>query len=255
VARPPLRRIVLALITIVVAATCIRLGFWQLGRLHGREAINVRIAAGFAAAPRPLPDLLAGTSDPATLAFRRTEARGTYDPSHEVIFYGRNSTEGLAGNQVLTPLVLDDGTALLVDRGWVPADAVTPPVEGEAAAPTGVVDVSGVLFPPDLTTPAPPSASPQTLVRQVDLVSLGDQMPYRLLPVYLLLQSQDPPQQGDLPQPPPLPELTNGPHASYAFQWFSFATIALVGYVVLSRRDRRDRPPAEGSASDVEGDA
>ena len=47
-----------------------------------------------------------------------------------------------------------------------------------------------------------------------------------------------------MPEPPPLPQLTNGPHLSYAFQWFSFATIAIVGYVVLVGRDRRDEVAA-----------
>ena len=58
--------------------------------------------------------------------------------------------------------------------------------------------------------------------------------------MYLLLQTQRPSQQGALPEPPPLPPLTNGPHLSYAVQWFSFATIAIVGYIVLLRRDRSD---------------
>ena len=37
--------------------------------------------------------------------------------------------------------------------------------------------------------------------------------------------------------PAPLPELTEGPHLNYAIQWFAFATIAAVGYVILVRRE------------------
>ncbi|MGE5226285.1 MAG: SURF1 family protein [Planctomycetaceae bacterium] len=249
-ALPPLRRVILLLVAIVVAATCVRLGLWQLSRLHGRRQVNAVIAANFAQPPRPLQDLMAHT-DPASLGYRQAEVRGTYDPAHEVILFGRSSAEGRSGNQVLTPLVMNDGTTILVNRGWVPPQDVTTPLTGEAAAPTGPVDVSGILFPPDARTPPAPGATPSPVVTIVNLEQLSAQMPHPLLPVYLLLQHQQPAQPGPLPEPPPMPVLDDGPHLSYALQWFSFATIALVGYVVLVRRDRRDerraaRAEAEG---------
>jgi surfeit locus 1 family protein len=220
-----------------VAATCIRLGVWQLDRLHGRKDANAAIAAAEAMPPRPLPELVSETTDRASLRFRPAVANGTYDPAHEVLLYGRSSREDVAGDQVLTPLRLSDGTAVVVDRGWVPIDQDAP-VTGAAAAPTGSVTVTGVLFPPDaISSPAPPASE---RVTKVDLGQIGAALPYPILPVYLLLEQQAPPQPGALPEPPPLPTLDNGPHLSYAVQWFSFAAIALIGYVVLLRRDRRD---------------
>lgn len=239
-ARPSFRRIVLLIVTIVVAGVCVRLGFWQLDRLHGRRDINTLIEAGFAQPPQPLTDLLARTGDPHSLAFRRAEVAGTYDTAHEVILYGRTSAGGDTGNHVLTPLLLDDGTALLVDRGWVPLEQGEPPVAGAAATPTVRVDVAGVLFPPDAETAAASGASPVLQVTKIDPGKLGAQLPYPILPIYLLLQEQRPAQTGGLPEPAPLPELTEGPHLSYAIQWFAFATIAVVGYGVLVRRDRRE---------------
>src|SRR5205823_9003098 len=240
---PPLRTIVLTAVTLVIVLTCIRLGFWQLDRLRGRKQANAGITAAQAAPPRPLPVLLAGTSDPRSLRFRRALATGTYDPAHEVLLYGRSSVEGDPGDQVLTPLRLADGTGVVVDRGWVPIDQGVP-VSGEAAAPTGTVTVAGVLFPPDAVAVPTGTPSPIERITKVDVGQIGAQLPYPVLPVYLLLQTQRPPQQGPLPEPPPLPPLTNGPHLSYAFQWFSFATIAIVGYIVLMRRDRRDEVTA-----------
>jgi len=231
---------VLLVVTIVVAGVCVRLGFWQLDRLHGRRDINAQIEAGFAQPPQPLNDLLAHIADPHPLAFRRAEAAGTYDAAHEVILYGRTSAGGDTGNHVLTPLVLDDGTALLVDRGWVPLDQGEPPVSGVASPPTGRVDVAGVLFPADAETATAAGASPVLQVTKIDTGKLGAQLPYPILPVYLLLQEQRPAQAGGLPDPAPLPELTEGPHLSYAIQWFAFATIAVVGYGVLVSRDRRE---------------
>jgi surfeit locus 1 family protein len=232
---PRLRTAVLTAITVVIVITCIRLGFWQLDRLHGREAANVAIAAAEASPPRPLPAMLAATNDPTSLRFRPTVATGTYDPAHEVLLYGRSSIEGEPGDQVLTPLRLPDGTGLVVDRGWIPIDQGVP-VTGDAAAPTGTVTVAGVLFPPDALTVPTGAASPVERITKVDLGQIGAQLPYPIAPIYLLLQTQRPPQQGSLPEPPPLPPLTNGPHLSYAFQWFSFATIAIVGCIVLLRR-------------------
>jgi surfeit locus 1 family protein len=42
-----------------------------------------------------------------------------------------------------------------------------------------------------------------------------------------------------LPRRLPPPELTNGPHLSYAIQWFSFAAIVLIGSFTLFRRTVR----------------
>ena len=229
-----------------MAATCIRLGFWQLDRLHGREDANAAIAAAEALPPRPLAALLSETADPASLRFRSIAASGTYDPAHEVLLYGRSSVEGETGNQVLTPLRLADGTAIVVDRGWVPIDQDVP-VTGEAAAPGGSVTVTGVLFPPDAITGGAAPASQR--ITEVDLGQIGAAVPYPILPIYVLLQRQDPPQPGTLPEPPPLPPLTNGPHLSYAVQWFSFAAIALIGSVVLLRRDRREDAASAASMS------
>jgi surfeit locus 1 family protein len=237
-------------VTFVVVATCVRLGFWQLDRLHGRKDANAAIAAAEAMPPRPLTTLTAGTADPSSLRFRPTVAAGTYDPAHELLLYGRSSAEGQTGDQVLTPLRLGDGTAVIVDRGWIPLDQDVP-VTGDAAAPTGTVRVAGILFPPDAISSPQAEATPADRVTEVDLGKIGAAIPYPILPVYVLLQHQDPAQTGGLPEPPPLPPLTNGPHLSYAAQWFAFAAIAVIGFIVLLRRDRTE---AAASLARVSGE-
>jgi cytochrome oxidase assembly protein ShyY1 len=214
---------------LLAAAVCIRLGVWQLDRLEQRRAANARILHGLAAPPLRL-DAAASGED---LAFRRATVRGRWDPAHEVILYGR-PLEGRPGNHVLTPLVLGDGRALLVDRGWVPAEIDAGPVGGGAAAVGVEVEVTGTLLPAD--GGGAPASSPVRVVRSVDVALLDAQIPSDLIDgVYLLLASQRP--AVDEPVPAPLPELTEGPHRSYAIQWFLFAAIALVGSVLLARRD------------------
>jgi len=223
------RHIILIAIAAIVAFTCVRLGFWQLNRLHGRRDVNAMLEARGAQTPATITSL-----QPGAMPYRHVTVTGTYDPAHEQILSGRTSQQGDPGNLVLTPLVLRDGTAVIVDRGWVPLETQTPPVGGAAAAPTGTVTVSGLALPPDQVSDPPVNPSP-ALVTRIDL-GRGD-LPYGLLPVYVLLQDQQPAQaQPEIVAPP---GFDDGPHLSYAIQWFSFATIAVVGCVVLLVRDRR----------------
>ena len=62
-----------------------------------------------------------------------------------------------------------------------------------------------------------------------------------LYPVALQLIAQTPPQADDLPQPLDAPDLSEGPHFSYAVQWFIFTTIAVVGYPVILFKVARDK--------------
>jgi len=231
------RHIILIAIAAIVAFTCVRLGFWQLNRLHGRKDVNAMLEARGAQAPAPITSL-----QPDAMPYRHVTVTGTYDPAHEQILSGRTSDQGDPGNLVLTPLVLGNGTAVIVDRGWVPLETGTPPVGGTAAAPTGQVTVTGLALPPDQVSNPPVNPSPP-LVTRIDL-GRGD-LPYTLLPVYVMLQDQQPAQaQPEVLAPP---GFDNGPHLSYAIQWFSFATIAVGGCVLLLVRDRRgnsDEPAA-----------
>ena len=80
-------------------------------------------------------------------------------------------------------------------------------------------------------------------------MTIQSQLPYDIAPSYLLLQRQTPVQANGLPEPSPLPELSEGPHLSYAIQWFTFAVIAVAGFVVLALREGRD--PRSSESHDV----
>jgi surfeit locus 1 family protein len=233
------RHIMLIAIAAIVAFTCVRLGFWQLERLHGRRDVNAMLEQRGAQAAAPIASL-----SPDAMPYRHVTATGTYDPAHEQILSGRTSERGDPGNHVLTPLVLDDGTAVIVDRGWVPLETGTPPVGGTAAAPAGRVVVTGLALPPDQVSDPPVDPSPSVVTR-IDL-GRGD-LPYRLLPVYVLLQQQQPAQ--SQPEVVAPPGFDNGPHLSYAIQWFSFAAIAVAGCAVLLVRDRRGNSDAPAAVA------
>ena len=63
-------------------------------------------------------------------------------------------------------------------------------------------------------------------------------LPYPVLPVMVLLEDSTPP--ATYPRAVPLPQLDDGPHLSYAIQWFSFAAIALIGGGLWLRKQLLD---------------
>jgi surfeit locus 1 family protein len=232
---PSPRRVAIVAVALAVVATCVGLGFWQLRRLEDRRAANAVIASA-----RSAPAVtIRSAADVAVLApSRRVLAQGTYHLEGEVIVYGR-ARNGVPGHHVVTPLALDDGSAILVIRGWVPFRMDAAPVEEAAPIHRDVV-VEGFLVAAESQGGSPPDA--EGVVRSLDPGAIDRLLPFEVAPLVLQLEEQRPPQPGP-PTPVPPSELSEGTHLSYAIQWFSFAAIALVGAAALLRRDRRAATP------------
>ena len=225
----------LLILAVLLAALFVRLGFWQLHRLHERQDFKESVLRAEGAPVRPLGRVVSMHSDPDRVAYHRVAVRGRYLPGDEIVLYGRALHEE-PGNHVLTPLMTSSGAAILVDRGWVPVGMDHPPMP-RAAPPSGEVRVTGLLLPPEESS----SGSGRVrVVTRVDPAGIAGGLSYPLYPVYLQLQSQSPSQSGPLPVRLPPPDVFGGPpNLSYAIQWFSFAAIALIGYVILARRSER----------------
>ncbi|MFZ0491752.1 MAG: SURF1 family protein [Acidimicrobiia bacterium] len=221
-------------VVVVIAIVFVRLGFWQISRLHERQASNRQIEANLADSTAPLEEILSQGGD---LEYRHVTVVGEYAPRFEVLLRNR-SYEGEPGYHVLTPLELTAGTTVLVDRGWVPLGVEGPPVS--LAPLEGVVQVTGVIRTSKSAGsglgPKDPPSGTLTAVFWPDLQRLAGQMPGSLEPVYVELRSQVPAGGDAQPIPASDPVLTNGPHLSYTVQWFAFALIAIVGYGLLTRK-------------------
>lgn len=204
------RDVIAGVAAILIAATCVRLGIWQLDRLAQRRARNAALAERLALPPLELRGGI--TADSARQ--RRVVARGVYDFSAERTWPGR-SFDGTPGVALITPLRLVDGAAVLVDRGWVPSpDAFH--VDHASYRESDTAVVTGIAF-------IPPRGR-------------GDVSTEGFLPFIIQVETPEP--QRGLPRRWPAPAFDNGPHLSYAVQWFSFALIALVGTAALIRRGR-----------------
>ena len=108
-----------AIFVVLLAALCIRLGLWQIHRLEHRLDNNKVVTAHFKASPVELSTVLGkGQTVDAKHEWTRVTATGTYDVEHEVTVKF-TTRDGAPGVDVVTPLVLADGDAVLVDRGWM----------------------------------------------------------------------------------------------------------------------------------------
>lgn len=227
------------LLVLLLVVAMIGLAFWQLDRRQEKKDRNALIV-GRQEQPVAPVDEVVRPGDPTSLGddvkFREVTATGTYDQDAEVLVRNR-SFDGAPGSWVLTPLVLEDGTAVVVNRGWVSVtgEQTLSPV---ARPPTGRVTVEGSLQASQTRGafgPTDPGGEVLDTLSRVDLERYQEQVDEDLYPVWIQLATQDP-EQGVQPTPVPLPELDEGPHLGYAVQWFTFTLIALIGYPIILRR-------------------
>lgn len=226
-------------VVIVVAVVFVNLGFWQLRRLEDRRTINAVGESRFESAPTVLDDLLVSAgADVDSLEFRRVVVTGEFQPEHEVLIRSQVH-QGVAGFHVITPLLTEGGTAVLVNRGWVPLGFDRVPVT-EALPPEGEVTVEGWARPtqrrPALGPRDPGEGRLETMSR-VDIGRIAEQVPFDLEPIYLVLLGDRVEGQPLLSAPPTFDD--EGSHLAYAIQWFGFTLIGIFGYLALIRRTGR----------------
>ena len=220
------------LIVVVTVVAFVNLGMWQLRRLDERRALNTTIESRMAEDPIELGLLLATIGiDPEALEYRKVTTTGTYNAETEILLQAR-TLNGVSGHNVVTPLETPDN-AVAVNRGWVPIDSEGPPVP-DALPPAGTVTVDGILRVSETRGPTGVLEDDGSYrkIGRLDLELLAPQWGPALLPVYLQLETQDPPQ-GQYPSPLPPPEIGEGAHLSYAIQWFVFAAVAAIGFPIL----------------------
>lgn len=230
---PGWRRIVLFAITLVVGAGCAGLGIWQTRRLLARRAANhVALAA------RALPPIDASLGTTVLRPQRRAAITGTLDQEREFLLRNR-LVRGVPAVVVVTPVrVPGSDSALLVNRGYVPAaNAVDP--GGATWREESPRTFRGVLLPvPDRGDGNPVVHEGRESWFSLDLSAMRARLPYPVASLYLVAEpiAEDGPDHtigGKVypfrAEPPPLDE---GPHLMYAVQWFGIAA-AVIGFGVV----------------------
>ena len=248
------RKWILFTILIVLSMVLfVRLGFWQLDRLEQKRTYNATMAERWRQDPFDLnAEQLPQSLD--NLEFRRITADGYFDYASQIILKSQIYYDA-PGIALVTPFVFADGRAVLVARGWVPADQASPQAIAQLEEPAGA-PVLGLIKPsqaPPNGQPSTPPATPQSEWFRIDIPAIQAQMPYALEPAWI----QQLPETGRPIDKLPIREepmaLDEGNHMSYAVQWFSFALIAGFGYIMFVRyRERLASRPQLDNAQVIE---
>ena len=225
------------LFVLTMVVTMINLGFWQIRRLEERQERNSEIKAFLEAEPQEIETLLALP----TLPPDHTAALvvGRYLDEHSFLVANRTyDTE--PGNWLVTPMELSDGTVVVISRGWVPRLWAAGVHEHDLSAPDGEVMVVGRAF----SSVGGGSIGKNdiailTELNRLDLNRVFELTGLAVADLWVQLDQQHP-AVASLPVPVPPASLDDGPHLSYAFQWFFFSAGAIVVYGLILRRRHRE---------------
>lgn len=242
------------LLVVAMVVLMVNLGFWQKHRLEDRRDFNAEVRARSSEPIVPIeditPDVTADVDAP-DVQWRTITATGTYLRAEQVLIVNR-SQAGATGVNVVTPMALADGRLVLINRGFVPDTAEIPlPAAGEVEV-TGRLRATQQRSLGGLTE----AAGELTELFRIDIPRLAEQLPGPVLPVYVDLLAAVP-DQGPLPIPLPDPELGEGSHLSYMFQWWIFSVCVVVGWVLAVRRSigQNQRDQVDPDVSNTTGTA
>jgi surfeit locus 1 family protein len=226
------------LLVFLGTALCIRLGIWQLDRLEQRRAFNQQVES-----MRALPMLDLNQEQPGEISrmeWRAVEVQGEYDFENQIALRNQYN-EDQYGYHLMTPLQFEQG-AVLVDRGWIPAEGNSTAADWRKYDEKGMLKIEGQIrsgqTKPGLGGVAdtlPEEGKRLEIWNNANLSGIAKQMPYPILPVYIQPNVDENDSDPPIPYQPTV-ELTEGPHFGYALQWFTFATILFVGYPFFLRK-------------------
>lgn len=232
-----------AALAVAASVVMVLLGNWQLHRYQERSGINHRIDTADSIAAVPLTGLLAaptrsgaaGSAPGNDLAWTKVSISGRYDPSHEIQARGR-TVNGDVGFEIVTPLIQADGTAVLVDRGFVPAPAAATAAPTVPPAPIGQVTVVGQIHLSESRPSAIERRDGRLDTRRISVPKIAPEMPYPVYGAYVLLTSQTPAADPAFTQIP-IDHEDSWQNAGYTIQWWLFAAMALFAYGWLARKE------------------
>jgi cytochrome oxidase assembly protein ShyY1 len=215
---------------------------WQFRRHDERQARNQAVEASYRLAPVTIEDMPSGPST--DQEWRQVTMTGSYLPAGELVARLR-TVLGEPAFEVLTPFRLASGAVVLVNRGFVRPQRGGPGGSGRGggvpdytAAPGGEVTVIGRLRrdEPDQDRRVIEDGGHRQ-VYTINSATVGGDAGLAIRPGYVQLNPDQPGVLGALP----LPRTDAGPHLAYAWQWLAFGVMAIVGWVLVVRRELAER--------------
>jgi len=243
--------IALTVVALILQPAFWELSQWQWRRLHQRETYNAVIIKNQTVKPASLAELVSLTSGSQTIdktyEWRRIDITGSWLTNKQVLVR-KQTYESNLGFWVITPFKATSGLTILVNRGWIAASDSALDTPAVQNPPTGAVEILGRVRlitarskpgPTDLPTGQVDGVHPDEVLPNINHVSNS----------YLELTASNPQSTTSDLQDIPAPEVTEGPHRSYALQWIFFAIMTLIGWGVLVRKEIQVR--AEKTTSEM----
>jgi cytochrome oxidase assembly protein ShyY1 len=244
------RWVALTFFVVLFVPLAVYLGFWQFDRGDERDDFNQDLLSQLTSPPRAIDDSV----DLDSLAtWAPIVVSGQFDTATDILVR-RRTQGGYSGYYVLTPFRIDEQTSVLVNRGWlraVGAASINPAVP---PAPTGTLELKARWRPAETTQGPVPTDLPAYQIVAIDPSQIADTYPevgsvisegYLQSEIAQQVEgvlSTDSAGSGVTPlQPINLPTLSSGPHLGYAIQWLIFGSIAIVGWVILLKREVRPK--------------
>ncbi|HNJ96504.1 MAG TPA: SURF1 family protein [Ilumatobacteraceae bacterium] len=239
------------LFCVLMMVAMVNLGLWQLRRLDERRDFNATVKARTEQEVVPLDDIVppGEVADTHQLEYRPVEVSGSYLPD---LSYERSvRRDDMAGRDLFGVLQLDDGSIVVVNRGWL-SDGIPSPALPEGTvrlvARLRVSATNGTGQVGDTGT------EPMTIFR-VDVRAIGDDAGAQPRAMYVERITSDPAEPAEM-TPVPFPDLGEGPHFGYAVQWFLFTLGVVVCWALaVARKVGELKNPPDPNAIDPDAPA
>ncbi|MFM9914115.1 MAG: SURF1 family protein [Methylophilaceae bacterium] len=215
----------------LTAALCIKAGLWQYSKAQTKQALQMQLELSLKQAPVALPQKIVNVE---SWRYRRVKFAGVYQPRYQILLDNQVDNT-VVGYHVLTPMQVEDGAIVLVNRGWIKGspDRRVPLID----TPSGRQEVEGdIAFPAArfFTLEAPPAKDEnwQPVWQNLDLPRYLKAVPFAVQPFVVRLDAKS--EAGGFVRNWPPPGNNIAMHLGYAYQWFGFALTLLVIYIVLN---------------------
>ena len=229
-------RWVVLVAAVLTAGVTARLGVWQLDRAAQKTTVQASLDARRDLPELSSPELPVDAQALADLLHRRIRLQGVWLSQHTVYLENRQM-QGRPGFFVVTPLALDDGTAVLVQRGWLPRDLRDRTRVQAPALPAGRVELLARIAPPPARLYDFDAAAEGPIRQNLDVTAFALETRLKLRPLSVLELDQTPVTSRQAPDPDrllrdwPFPAADVHKHYGYAFQWFALSALTITLYV------------------------
>ena len=236
------RRAIVLGAAVLAAAGTARLGWWQLDRAAQKIGLQQWQQSRRALPPLGQAELARDPAGAQQQAQRLVAVQGRWLPERTVYLENRQHL-GQPGFYAVTPLLLADGSAVLVQRGWLPRDLMDRTRIVAAAPPAGTVQVEGRIAPALARLYEFAGAASGSIRQNLEVEVYARETSLPLRPLALVQEDGAAPPPDGLVRQWPQPAADVQKHYGYAFQWFALSALIIILYVwfqlVLPARARR----------------